>query len=146
MKIHQLSIFLENRPGQLTPHFRLLADAGINVKTVSLADTEQFGILHMVVSDWARAREVLQAAGCVVNVTEVAAVEVPDRPGGLRQVLEIIEGAGLNIEYMYAFTFASGDCAVLIFRFDNLDEAIRLLTQNGIKVLDDVDLQQSCTA
>ena len=102
MKIRQLSLFLENRPGQLRFPCKVLGDAGIDILTMSLADTAQFGILRLIVKDWQRAKEVLEAAGVVVNVTEVLAVDVPDRPGGLASVLEAFEKAGVGVEYMYA--------------------------------------------
>ena len=89
MKIHQLSLFLENKPNQLTEPCRLLAEAGVDIRTLTLADTEQFGIFRLIVSDWERGAKVLQEAGYVVNVTEVVAVEVPDRPGGLVELLEV---------------------------------------------------------
>lgn len=115
---------------------RLLADEGIDIRALSLADTQRFGILRMIVSDWERARALLQGAGSVVNVTEVVAVEVPDRPGGLAGVLELFEGSGINIEYMYAFPFVRGEKAVLIFRFDQPDAAIARLPEKGVNVLD----------
>ena len=115
---------------------RLLADEGIDIRALSLADTQRFGILRMIVSDWERARALLQGAGSVVNVTEVVAVEVPDRPGGLAGVLELFEGSGINIEYMYAFPFVQGEKAVLIFRFDQPDAAIARLREKGVNVLD----------
>ena len=115
---------------------RLLADEGIDIRALSLADTQRFGILRMIVSDWERARALLQGAGSVVNVTEVVAVEVPDRPGGLAGVLELFEGSGINIEYMYAFPFVRGEKAVLIFRFDQPDAAIGRLREKGVNVLD----------
>jgi hypothetical protein len=138
MKIHQLSLFLENKPGRLVEPCRLLSVAGINIRTLSVADTQQFGILRLIVSDWQRAAAILKEAGRVVNVTEVLAVEVPDRPGGLAFVLEQFENSGINIEYMYAFTFGREDKAVLIFRFDKPDEAIGLLQAAGINVVDSV--------
>src|SRR5512135_1384483 len=104
MKLHQLSLFLENKPGRLTHPCRALAKAGINILTLSLADTRQFGILRLLVRDWQKAKTVLEQAGCVVNITEVVAIEVADRPGGLEQILEVIEKGKLNVEYMYAFT------------------------------------------
>ncbi|HOR29700.1 MAG TPA: ACT domain-containing protein [Candidatus Sumerlaeota bacterium] len=146
MKLRQLSLFLENRAGQLAPSIRLLAEAGINIKTLSLADTEQFGILHLIVSDWEKARDVLTGAGFAVNVAEVVAVEVPDRPGGLAGVLEAIGAAGLNIEYMYAFTFNRRHRAVLIFRFTEPDAALAKLAERGVAVLDDVELGESMEA
>ncbi|HOC69206.1 MAG TPA: ACT domain-containing protein [Candidatus Hydrogenedentes bacterium] len=140
MKIHQLSMFLENKPGRLSEPCRLLAKAGINILTLSVADTQQFGILRLIVRDWEQAKKVLEQSGCVVNVTEVVATEVEDKPGGLAEILGIIENAGLNIEYMYAFTFRSGDKAVIVFRFNNPDLAIQALQQKNINVINGVEL------
>src|ERR1044072_8381021 len=109
MKINQLSVFLENKPGQLSEPCRVLSDAGVNILTLSLADTDQFGIMRLIVRDWQRGKEVLAKAGCVVKIPEVVAIEVDDRPGGLAHVLEVIEAARINIEYMYAFTFRRED-------------------------------------
>jgi hypothetical protein len=131
MKIHQLSLFLENKPGQLTAPCRLLAEAGINVRTLNLADTEQFGILRLIVSDWQKGARLLEVAGYAVNITEVVAVEIPDRPGGLAELLAVFDNTEINIEYMYAFTFGRGDTAVLIFRFDKPDAAIERLQLAG---------------
>ncbi|MGD0124934.1 MAG: ACT domain-containing protein [Terriglobia bacterium] len=131
MKIHQLSLFLENKPGQLTEPCRLLAQAGINIRTLTLADTEEFGILRLIVSDWQKGARLLEESGYVVNVTEVVAVEVPDRPGGLAELLAVFDKTEINIEYMYAFTFGRGDTAVLIFRFDKPDAAIERLQLAG---------------
>jgi hypothetical protein len=140
MKINQVSVFLENKPGQLSEPIRALADAGISILTLSLADTQQFGIMRLIVKDWQKACEVLKASGAVVKTTEVVAVEVADRPGGLADVLEAIESQDVNIEYMYAFTFRRGDKAVLVFRFDDPDSAISLLRKNGINVIGQVEI------
>jgi hypothetical protein len=140
MKLHQLSLFLENRPGQLTEPCRLLAGEGINICTLALADTERFGILRMIVSDWQKAAAVLNDAGYVANTTEVVAVEVADRPGGLAGILELLDDSGVNIEYMYAFTFGRCGRAVLIFRFDKPDDAIRRLQGAGVNVVDSVEV------
>ena len=140
MKIHQLSLFLENRPGNAAEPCRALAQAGINVCTLTLADTRQFGILRLIVSDWQKAQALLQEAGFVVNVTEVVAVEVGDRPGGLADLLETLENTGVNIEYMYAFTSGREGRAALIFRFDNPDAAIERLRAAGVNVLDGVEV------
>jgi len=96
--------------------------------------------MRLILRDWEKALDVLKAAGCVVKVTEVVAVEVPDRPGGLQGILEAVEAEGVNIEYMYAFTFRSGDKAVLVFRFDEPDQAIAALQAKGVSVLDSVEL------
>ncbi len=140
MKIPQLSVFVENKPGHLNVPCRLLAEAGINLVTLSLADTKQFGVLRLIVRQWQRAREVLEAAGLVVTVTEVLAIEVPDRPGGLADLLDVFSHAGINVEYMYAFTARLGNCAVMILRFDNMDAAIAALTRAGINPVTPINL------
>jgi hypothetical protein len=140
MKIHQLSVFVENSPGHLRAPCQALADAGINLATLSLADTQQYGILRLIVGDWQRAKSVLEAAGFVVKVTEVLAIEVPDRPGGLADVLRVIEQAAINVEYMYAFAEKRNDKAVLIFRFENADAAIAALAHSEVNLIDNVDL------
>jgi hypothetical protein len=137
MKLKQLSLFLENKPGSLSIPCRLLAQAGINLLTLSLADTKQFGILRR---DWEKAKSILEQNGCVVKVTEVVAIEVPDRPGGLADILELVEKNSVNVEYMYAFTLKQENKGVLIFRFDNPDKAIDALKATGINVLGGGDL------
>jgi hypothetical protein len=140
MKINQLSMFAENKPGHMILPCRLLAREGIDIRALALADTQRFGILRMIVSDWQRARDLLSEAGFVVKVTDVIALEVPDRPGGLAEVLDIFEGSTINIEYMYAFPFGRGERAVLIFRFDDPDAAIERLQSAGMNVLESGEL------
>jgi hypothetical protein len=140
MKIHQLSLFLENQPGQMIEPCRLLAKAGINIRSLTLADTRQFGILRVIVSDWQSAAALLESAGYVVNVTEVVAIEVDDQPGGLAELMALFENSGINIEYMYAFPFGRQGRAVLIFRFDQPDAAIERLRAAGINVVGSVDV------
>jgi hypothetical protein len=138
MKIQQLSVFVENKPGLLARPCVVLAEAGINLLTLSLADTQQFGILRLIVRDWQRARDVLTEAGFAVTATEVVAIEVPDRPGGLAELLKLLERAKINVEYMYAFTASLGARAVLVFRFEDTDAAIRVLNEGGVNVLSQV--------
>jgi len=140
MKIHQLSVFLENKPGQLRAPCAALAEAGINIITLSLADTEQFGILRLIVEDWAKAKKVLEQARCVVKLTEVLALEVADKPGGMERILDLVDRAGLNIEYMYAFTEKRVDKGVLVFRFADPDAALRVLQTEGINIISPVKL------
>jgi len=140
MKIQQISLFLENKPGHLNAICRTLANNNINIVTLSLADTQQFGIVRLIVEQWERAKEVLERAGHVVNVREVVAATVTDRPGGMAELLDTIGKAGVNIEYMYAFTFRHGAEAVLIFRFDDPDKAIAALQNAGRNVLDSITL------
>ena len=140
MNIHQLSLFLENQPGKAVEPCRLLARAGVNIRTLTIADTQQFGILRLILSDWERGRELLREAGYVVNETEVVAVEVADRPGSLAGLLETLAASGVNIEYMYAFTFGREGRAIMIFRFDRADVAVEHLRAAGVNVLSDVEL------
>ena len=135
MKVEQLSIFLENKPGGLEQVTRILKDAGINIRTLSLADTTDFGILRLIVNDVDAAALVLKTQGLRVSRTTVVAVEVPDRPGGLHGILEVLSRNGINIEYLYAFVEKSGRNAVIIFRFDDPDTAIEVLQKNGLTVL-----------
>jgi len=140
MKIHQLSVFLENKPGQLRAACAEAARAGINIVTLSLADTEQFGILRLIIQDWRKAKKVFEKAGFVVKDTEVLAIEVADEPGGLLRILEIVDRAKLNIEYMYAFTERRGGKAALVFRFEDPDKAQLVLKADGVNVLRDLEL------
>ena len=123
MKIRQISIFLENKPGQLSAICQTLADAGINIATLSLADTSDFGIVRMIVDDHEKAKRVLSEKGHAVNVREVVAVCVPDRPGGMAEVMTVLDASGANIEYSYAFSFHKAERAVLVFRFSDNDKA-----------------------
>ena len=135
MKVEQLSIFLENKPGGLEEVTRILKDAGVNIRTLSLADTSDFGILRLIVNDVDRASQVLKEQGFRTNRTIVVAVEVPDRPGGLHGILAVLSANGINVEYLYAFVERSGEHAVIIFRFDAPDKAIDVLQKNGMTVL-----------
>jgi hypothetical protein len=135
MRAEQISVFLENKAGRLSEVAGILAEAAINIRALSLADTSDFGILRLIVNDNAKAVEVLKQRGFTVGKTDVVAVEVDDRPGGLHRILQVLHKANVNVEYMYAFVQQSGDNAVIIFRFDNLDEAVRVLMENGVKVI-----------
>lgn len=135
MKVDQLSIFLENRAGRLAEVTEALAQAKINIRALSLADTSDFGILRLIVDDFERARTVLREAGFTVGKTAVVAVEVPDSPGGLNTILSTLREQGVNVEYMYAFVQQSGKEAVIIFRFDRTDQALEILSGAGIRVV-----------
>lgn len=136
MKIRQLSLFLENRPGQLRVPCKVLGDAGVDILTMSLADTQQFGILRLIVKDWARAKQLLEAAGQVVNVTDLLALDVPDQAGGLAAVLEVFEKTGLGVEYMYPFTMRErGKAATLLFRLEEPDAAAVKLAAAGVQLV-----------
>ena len=136
MKVEQISIFIENKSGRLAEVTRILGDAGINIRALALADTSDFGILRLIVNNVETAKGVLKDKGFTVSKTEVVAVEVPDRPGGLSTILQTLDAEGINVEYMYAFVERCGGNAVIIFRFDETDKAISALKNNNFTVLE----------
>jgi len=136
MKVEQISVFLENKPGALAEVTRILGEAGVNIRALSLADTKDFGILRLIVNDNEKAREVLGRKGLTVRKTEVVAVEVPDRPGGLAEILKVLSEASINVEYLYAFVQQSGENAIIIFRFDEIDRAIAALSEKKVRILE----------
>lgn len=135
MQVEQISIFIENKSGRLAEVTRILGEAGINIRALSLADTSDFGILRLIVNDREKANNVLKEKGFTVSKTEVVAVEVPDRPGGLSEILLALDRESINVEYMYAFVERCGANAVIIFRFDETEKAIKALLDNGFNVL-----------
>ncbi|MCW8859300.1 MAG: ACT domain-containing protein [Deltaproteobacteria bacterium] len=135
MKVEQISIFIENKSGRLAEVCGILGQAGVNIRALSLADTSDFGILRLIVKDSEKALKVLREHNFTVSKTEVIGVEVPDSPGGLSTILQILDRNNVNVEYMYAFVERSGDNAVIIFRFDDVDEAITALSKNGVNIL-----------
>jgi hypothetical protein len=135
MKVRQLSVFLENESGRLAEITGALGDAGVNIRAFSLADTSDFGILRVVVSDIERARLTLQAKGFIVRETEVIAIEIEDRPGGLAAILKILGEHGVNVEYMYASLEKSSDNAVVILRPEDVDQAITTLLEHAVTLL-----------
>jgi hypothetical protein len=135
MRVEQIAVFLENKSGRLAEITKILADNTINIRALSVADTADFGILRLIVDKVELAKTVLKDNGFTVGKTSVIAVEVPDRTGGLASVLKTVEKAGLNVEYMYAFVNKSGQDAVLIFRFDEMDKAIEALQADGFTIL-----------
>jgi hypothetical protein len=141
MKLKQLSLFLENRPGQLGAPIESLGKAGIDILTMTLADTAQFGILRFIVADPPRAKEVLEAEGMIVSTTDVVPIQVDNRPGGLAAVLASIEKAGLGVEYMYDFAArATPGKAVIVFRFEDPDRALEALKSAGVRILTSEEL------
>ncbi len=135
MLIKQLSLFVENKPGSLYPICKVLQDNNINIRTLSLADTEQFGILRLLVKEWEKARDVLSAAGFIVKVTDVVALPVADHPGGLAELLKVVDKHNISVEYMYAFTFGHDQTAVMVFRFENPEETVKFFHDENIDAI-----------
>jgi len=140
MPIQQLSLFVENRPGSLSAVCKVLKENNLSIRTLSLADTQQFGILRLLLKEYEQAKVALEKAGFVVKVTEVLALEVPDCPGGLADILEILDKHNLSVEYMYAFTFGVSDKAIIVFRFEDPARAIAELKNEPVKLIRAADL------
>ncbi len=142
MTAKQISVFLENKPGQLTEFTKLLDQNQIDMRALSVADAQDFGILRIIVDDSYKAACVLKEAGYVFSITPVLAVEIPDKPGSLVQVLDILGQNEVNLEYTYAFITRKKDRAYMIFRVTDNEKAIDVLTRNGIKLICQNDLSE----
>jgi len=135
MKVEQISIFIENKSGRLAEIARVLDENNVNIRALSLADTSDFGILRLLVDKTDVALSALKGSGFTVNKTEVVAVEVPDQPGGLCKILQLLDDAQINVEYMYAFAERNANNAVIIYRFDEIDSAIKILQEKDVSIL-----------
>jgi hypothetical protein len=140
MTINQLSIFVENKAGTVAEITKSIADAGVSIRALSVADTQEFGILRLIVSDATRAREALHENECVVSVTKVIGVEIPDVAGGLSEVLQLMSENNINVEYLYAFITISGQHAYVVLRVEDNDRAAKILTENGVKLVTQADI------
>ena len=141
MSVKQISVFLENRPGCLNEMTQALADANIDLRGLSLAETSDFGIVRLIVDDVLGTATVLKDAGFVASLTDVLAVEVPNVPGGLNKVLTVINSVKINIEYMYAILGnKKSESAYMIFRVNDNEKASSALEREGIKILNQFEL------
>ncbi len=141
MTISQLSIFVENKQGTIAGITESLAAAGISIRALSVADTQEFGILRLIVSDIDKAKAVLSDNNCVVSVTKVIGIEIPDTPGGLSKVLRVIADNGINVEYLYAFITVAGENAYVVLRVEDNENAARIMEKNGIKLISQHDIE-----
>ncbi|OGF49292.1 MAG: acetolactate synthase [Candidatus Firestonebacteria bacterium RIFOXYA2_FULL_40_8] len=135
-QVKQVSIFLENKKGRLLDALKALAKAKINIRALSVADTADYGILRMIVSDVPRSKAALEASGFTVKETEVIAIGVNDQPGGLAKILEVLNNAGLNVEYVYAFAEKHENDAIVVLRTENIELGIKTLTNAKVKILE----------
>ena len=141
MSVKQISVFLENRPGCLHEMTKALAEAGIDLRGLSLAETSDFGIVRLIVDDVTGTASTLRDAGFVASMTDVLAVEVPNVPGGLNRVLELLDGAGVNVEYMYAILGNKrSDTAYMIFRVNDNAKASGALSGADVKIMEPEEL------
>ena len=137
----QLSVFLENKVGQLSQVCKVLADAGVSLAALSIAETPDFGIARLVVDDSAKATDALRTAKFIVKATPVVAVVVPNRPGGMAQVVATLSAKGCDIEYSYAFAAQANDMAVLVFRFKDAEKAAAVLADAAFATIDENDIK-----
>ena len=143
MSVKQLSVFLENRPGALYGMTGILSQNKIDMRALSVAETRDFGILRIIVDDPYKTATVLKDAGYVYNITPVLGVAIPDVPGGLNKVLQVLTDARINVEYMYAFLGGRDvDHAYMIFRVEDNNAAAEALASRGIKTLEEADIQR----
>lgn len=141
MYVKQISVFIENQPGKLSSFAELLGLEGIDLIALSIADTTNFGILRCIVHDHERAEQIINKAGYTARVTDVLAVSVPDKPGGMAKAIRVLSDAGISIEYLYSFVRSTEDSALLIFRVEKLALAAQVLEQNGITIVTQEQVQ-----
>ncbi|MBN1983911.1 MAG: ACT domain-containing protein [Chitinivibrionales bacterium] len=135
MKLTQISVFLENRKGRLSEVCTIMGEESINIVALTIAETDAFGVLRMVVDQPDKALKILRGKKFVAASTEIVGIEVPNQPGGLAQILKLIDKNNINIEYMYGFIENRGDKALMVFRFEKTDAAITFLNQQNIPIL-----------
>lgn len=135
MRVKQISVFLENKSGRLAKVTEVLGQYGINIRALSIADTSDFGILRLIVNKPDDAYKALKDSGFTVSETEVIAVEIKDEPGGLADAMKVLDAKGINIEYLYAFLEKSSSAALVVFRVEQIDDAITILGENNINIL-----------
>ena len=141
MKIKQISVFLENRKGRLFDVCSILGAHNINMRAITIAETESFGVLRIVVDKPEEAVEILKENSFTANLTDVVAVEVEDKPGGLAEVLKILADNDVNVEYMYGFIEKFSDKALLVFRFEDTAAAQKVLSENDVNIVTDEDIK-----
>ena len=141
MFVKQLSVFVENRPGRLSAVTKLLQENNINIRALSIADTRDFGILRLIVNDPDKALEIIKAKDYSVAITNVLAVGIVDKPGGLAEAMDVLFNNNISVEYMYAFVSKADDIAHVIFRVENNEKAAVALEEKGFSLLTNEDIQ-----
>ncbi|MGH2271543.1 ACT domain-containing protein [Anaerohalosphaeraceae bacterium U12dextr] len=141
MKLTQISVFLENRKGRLYEICSRLGQSGINIRALTIAETETFGVLRLIVDKPDAAVKMFQQNNITANRTDVVGVEVPDKPGGLADVLKVLTDADVNVEYMYGFMEKFSDKALMVFRFDDPEKAAAVLASAGVNVVTRKEIQ-----
>ena len=138
----QISVFIENKEGRIKKAIDTLANAGVNIRALSVGDTTKYGILRLIVSDNEKAIESLEKDGFIVKKSEVVVVSVPDKPNGLNTTLTILDDADINLEYIYAFVSSQPDEAIVAIKVENIEKAIKALEENNAQILTEKDLEK----
>ncbi len=141
MTVKQISIFVENKIGNLAEVTQVLAQAGVSLHAISLADTKDFGVLRVIVDDSYLAATTLKEQGYIFSITPVLAVAISDEPGSLHQILTTLEEGNINLEYLYDFNTRKRDYAYLILKVDEVERAVDVLSKSKIKLLSQEDLK-----
>lgn len=140
MLIKQISVFMENKSGRLAEILGLIADNGIDIYALSIADTADFGILRLIVSDTEKTKNVLKEKDILVKSNEVIGVYVENKPGGLFHIIDVLKDKGISIEYSYAFIGKNEKGATVVMKVDKPDEAVKVLYDTDVKVVEDMDI------
>ncbi|MGM9562966.1 MAG: ACT domain-containing protein [Faecousia sp.] len=133
--VQQLSVFLQNKSGKIAAVVRALSDSGVDIRALSIADTTDFGILRMLVSDISAAKAALAEQNCILSVNEVTVVAVPDAPGGLSRVLSLMAQEEIDIEYMYSLIDRGKEDAYMVFRVSDEKRLLKVLSENGLSAV-----------
>jgi hypothetical protein len=141
MAVKQISVFLENKPGRLAIFTDVLKDNDINLRALSIAEASDFGIVRFIVNDVYNAATVLRDAGYIISVTDVLALEMPDKPGAMADLVRTLGDAGMNLEYLYAFTATKAGSAYMIIKVNDVKKASEILNKNGIRQVDQETLK-----
>lgn len=142
MAVQQLSIFAENKLGSLVSATDTLQEAHIDIRAMSIADTQDFGIVRLIVSDTEKARQALTEAGCLVSLNPVVAAAIPDQPGALTHLMHILSDNAVNLEYMYAFVAPSRDSACVVLRTEDPEQTEKVLAANGISFFSEEEIRK----
>jgi len=142
MSVKQLSVFAENRPGAVVEITDVLANESIDIRAMNIADTQDFGILRLIVSDTDKGRMALKSSGVVVTVTDVVCVEMPDKPGALNEIIRLLAKNQVNIEYMYAFVSTTKTHAYVVFRVSDNAKTEAILSEAGVNIADEKSIKE----
>jgi len=141
--LKQLSLFLENKPGRLANVCRIMAQEGINIRALSIADSTDFGVLRLIVDNPDLAEKRLKTRGVLVSITDVVGIVVPDKPGGLADALDKLETEGISVEYMYAFLNRSAGQAMVILRMNDSEKGVKAIRKYDIPLITPGEVYQS---